>query len=242
MSLALEGGGSSFHKLHAVIGRAITPSPAHRGSAVCARPHAEQSVISTTALTAAVAVAQLAAADVRIDVSPLRAFVEARYEFVAVPDTLRLVAPRLDGLRIRVNEVTSSGRVLPFRSERGAILIPIVPTGPALSVELRYEIREAGAHRIPLFVPDAPAAASAGTVRIRLTGVAEHARLIDAFPRLTREPDGATVATLANVPSLVRLPPAEGSWSTNRVADLAVIVLVAGSSLLWLLRRRSRNA
>ena len=89
-----------------------------------------------------------------------------------------------------------------------------------------------------LFVPDTPTEPGGKLVEIRVRGVAD-VSLNDVFPRF-RENGGELLAQLENVPSAIWLP-SRRTLSTNRIADLAVIVVLVMGTALWLLQNRTRR-
>ncbi len=95
--------------------------------------------------------------------------------------------------------------------------------------------------RVPILVPRSPTDPSTSTVEIRIIGAPDDISLGGGFPRFRREADGSLVATLENLPSLVRLERG-GSWTVVKAAEVLVVVLVAVSTVWWLGRRRRRRS
>lgn len=199
----------------------------------------------TTGLSRCVIIAatvpQLSTAHVVIVLDTASAVVEARYEFTQADDSVTFFAIKLGGQGFR------------FLASGDSIARPTLAELPGLysirvgrhtadlhSIRLRYEIT-GDISRIPLPVPDIPIERGAGGVRIALTGVGSGVSLRDGFPRFTRESDGTAIAHLENLPGFVRLPPSQDKWSTNRLADAAVVLLVVAGTLYWLRWRRARS-
>lgn len=198
----------------------------------------------TTGLSRCVIIAatvpQLSTVDVVIVLDTASAMVEARYEFEQVDDSVTFSAIKLRGQGFRFVTGSDSIARTTLTEISGLYSIRVTQqTADLHTIRVRYEIT-GDISRIPLPVPDIPIEHGAGGVRIALTGVSSEASLTDGFPRLTRESDGTAVARLDNLPGFVRLPPNQDEWSTNRLADAAVLLLVVASTLYWLGRRRSR--
>jgi hypothetical protein len=196
-------------------------------------------VLSRCVLIAAV-VPQLRAADVAIILDADSAIVEARYEFEPAVDTLTFNVIKVRGQQLRIRPVGNQATRMAVAELPGLYNIKVAQgMGDTPHVTLRYQIT-GQISRIPLPVPDSPLQPGAGSVRITLTGVGREASLRDGFPRLTREPDGSVQAQLENFPGFVRLPPNRAEWSTSRLAEETVVLLVVAGTLYWLHRRRAR--
>lgn len=175
---------------------------------------------------------QLVSAEINVDVPSGR--VEANYRIITTDDSIRLHAARLGGGNLVLDSAEGEASLI---TGRGLFRV----TRPASrsaesSIRLVYVV-ERGDGRIPIFAPDVPTEAASGAVRIRVVGVPESARVADGFPRMTRNPDGVIVASPANVPSFIILPPDGGGVGLNRLADVFVLLLMVMSSGLWLARR-----
>jgi len=180
--------------------------------------------------------AQLAAAQIQIAIAADTARVDARYELAGPRDSIRLALIRLPGQTVRVE--TSQGM---RPSEQTGLTWLVVHQASVVTVSFTVTGR---LDRIPLPVPDVPTAPDAKRVSITIEGVAPTARLAEAFPRLRRA-GGSARAELANVPSLVRLPPERGGWTLTDLTEAFVLVLVLGSSAGWVAaaaRRRRGGA
>jgi hypothetical protein len=129
--------------------------------------------------------------------------------------------------------IDSIERAEPARPAGGLTRIT-VPVDQGVA-RLRYWV-SGNLSRIPLAVPSIPTTRGTRAVEIRVAGLSAQARLDDAFPRL-RLDGGVALATLANVPSVLRLP-TETRWSLLKVLDLFVIGLIVASSLFWYRRFR----
>jgi hypothetical protein len=125
-----------------------------------------------------------------------------------------------------------------FQSLDGMYVLTVPATpGGRFEVSFRYEVSPRNS-RMPVFVPDVPAIPGSD-IRIRIIGVSDDARLSDGFPRLRRGAGGDVVATPANLPSFIVVPPT-ASVSVNWIADMSVIALLVLSTSLFLARGRAR--
>ncbi|MFQ5703237.1 MAG: hypothetical protein ACE5HT_04370 [Gemmatimonadales bacterium] len=195
-------------------------------------------------LAGAVAVVQgrLESSDISIELAERSAVVEARYRIVDSNLPIRFVLIKLQGQHVRLEGMPTDSTIVGVQAQAGAYEFTVMPSSSGgRTVSVRYEV-SGNLERIPILNPAAPTDPARSTVVIRVRGVPSDAAIGDAFPRLTREPSGVVSATLENVPSVVRLPVAEGEWSTNRLADASVALLVLLSSVLWLLRQRAVRA
>lgn len=169
--------------------------------------------------------AQLAAAQFQIAVAADTARVDARYELAGPRDSIRLALIRLPGQTVRV-EATDGLE----QSELAGLTRLIVSRAGAV-ITVRFTVT-GRLDRIPLPVPDRPTLPGAKRISITVDGLAPSARLAEAFPRL-RPAGGSARAELANVPSLVRLPPERGGWTLTDLTEAFVLVLVLGASAAW---------
>lgn len=195
-------------------------------------------------LVSAIAVAQgqLESSDISIDLNERSAVIQARYRIVDAVRPVRFVLIKLRGQDVRLDAAPGDSSIVDVHSKAGLYEFTVIPSSSGLrTVSVRYEV-SGNVDRIPILNPDAPTDPATGAVRIKIQGVPTNAALNDAFPRLVRDRDGSVSATLPNVPSVVRLPAAEGDWSTNRLSDLSVALLIVLSSVLWLLRQRHVSA
>jgi hypothetical protein len=185
-----------------------------------------------TALATPPAAPALVAARIDVSLEPDGALVSATYR-VSGADSVRLVLIRLRDQSIE--GLDASGRV---EALDGLTRVSVRPDERG-EIALRYRVR-GPLDRIPIAVPSMPPARETRAVVLRLTGLDPRITLADAFPRL-RATEGAAEATLAAVPSVVRLPAPSG-WSLLRVLDFLVVALVLGASVLWYVRFRPRAA
>jgi hypothetical protein len=183
--------------------------------------------------------AQLGAAEIMIEVTETSVIVEARYRLTEPRDSLRLTFIAFPGQDLEPLDpdpaTSSSSWDAPH--EPTTITVPVSQSG---SARLRYRVTGPFA-RIPIPVPRVPAAPGAAAVTFIVRGLDREARLREGFPRLARRTDGSAVAQLDNVPSLLRLPSSEGTWSVNRAAQAFVLLLLAGAGAAWAFRARRRT-
>ena len=177
---------------------------------------------------------QLVSAEIEVDVSSGR--VEGTYRIITTADSVRFHAARQGGGEL-ISYSMGVGAGAPVITGLGLFQVTLPASGPAVSsIRLAYVV-ERDARRVPIFAPDVPTDASSGAVTIRVTGVPESARVADGFPRMIRNVDGVVVASPANVPSFIIIPPDEGGVGINRLADGFVLLLIVTSSGLWIARR-----
>jgi hypothetical protein len=177
--------------------------------------------------------AQLAAAQIQIAVTADTARVDARYELAGPRDSIRLALIRLPGQTVRV-EATDG---LQQNELAGLTRLIVNQAGAVITVRFTVAGR---LDRIPVPVPDRPTLPGAKGISITVDGLPSNARLAEAFPRLHRA-GGSARAELANVPSLVRLPPERGGWTLTDLTEAFVLVLVLGSSAAWVIRAGRRR-
>lgn len=177
--------------------------------------------------------AQLAAAQIHVAVAPDSVRVEARYELATPADSIQLVLIRLPGQAVRV--AATDG----LQQRESAGLTRLIVNQAAAVITVRFTVT-GRLDRIPLPVPDSPTLPGAKGIAITVDGLAPKARLAEAFPRLRRA-GGSARAELANVPSLVRLPPGGSRWTLTDLTEGLVLVLVLGSSAAWVTRARRRR-
>ncbi len=190
----------------------------------------------------AVAQGQLESSDISIDLNERSAVILARYQIVNATRPVRFVLIKLRGQEIRLDAAPGDSSIVDVHSKAGLYEFTVIPSNSGIrTVSVRYEV-SGKVDRIPILNPDVPTDPATGAVSIKIRGVPASAALSDAFPRLVRDRDGSVSATLPNLPSVVRLPAAMGDWSTNRLSDLSVALLIVLSSILWLLRQRYVSA
>ncbi len=194
----------------------------------------------TARLVVAAVVPQLNGADVTIQIEADSAFVEARYEFEQVQDSLTFFVIKLRGQQLEFIADDEQSQYLTAFGLSGMYSLSVArQRSDSHQITLRYRIT-GEISRIPIAVSDVPFESGSVGVHIAVRGVSPNASLRDGFPRLSWASDGSAMLDLDNLPSFVRLPPSQGEWSANWIADLAVVLLVLVSSLYWLYRRRSR--
>ena len=192
------------------------------------------------ALVSAITIAQgqLESSDIAIDLNERSAVIQARYQIVDATRPVRFILIKLGGQEVRLDAGPGDSSIVDVHSKSGLYEFTVIPSNSGIrTVSVRYEV-SGNVDRLPILIPDIPTDPATGTVRITIHGVPASAALNDAFPRLVRGMNGSVSATLPNVPSVVSLPAAVGDWSTNRLSDLAVALLIVLSSVLWLLRQR----
>ncbi len=181
----------------------------------------------TVVLTAAV---QLVSVTIDVALEPNRAVIEGSYVFENQADSVRFVLAKFAGQSVRITRDD-------WRLRESDGLFELVLPGSGSPFDVRYTI-DGPVTRVPLFVPDTPTEPGGKPVEIRVRGVGD-VSLKDVFPRF-QESGGELLAELANVPSAIWLP-SRRTLSTNRLADLAVIVVLVIGTALWLLRTRMRR-
>ena len=197
--------------------------------------------------------AQLEAAQIDLRLLPSGVQVEARYEFATPRDAAEVVVIRLPGQMLDGIAIDRAGPPV-VQTEPGLTRITVHGLAGSRSITIRY--RAVGlVTRVPIPVPDpgpgrprsAPTVPgrprSAPTrVRISVQGLPESARLDQAFPRLAPGPDHAAGAVLANLPSLIRLPPSGPDWSMTGRVELIVLLLLIGAAAAGAHHFRRRTA
>ena len=178
----------------------------------------------TVVLTATV---QLVSVTIDVALEPNRAVIDGSYVFRAQRDSVRFVLAKFAGQSVRITRGDAR-----LRESDG--LFALVLPGSESPFDVQYTI-DGPVTRIPLFVPDTPTEPGGEPVAISVRGAGD-VSLRDVFPRF-RESGGVLLAELDNVPSAIRLP-SRRTFSTNRVADGAVIVVLVMGTALWLLRNR----
>lgn len=187
---------------------------------------------------AAIVVAQLDSADVVIEIGEMSAVVEARYRIIETAKPVTFILIKLSGQDVQLEVVSTSSDAVEVDTLPGFYQLAVHTRDTAEQVvSVRYVVT-GNLARIPVLIPGVPTIPGVSGVRIRIYGIGPDANLRDAFPRLERAADGGVTAQPDNLPSFIRLPPAGGSWSTNRVAEAAVVLLVLFATAFWLLRRR----
>lgn len=185
-------------------------------------------------LAAVGAATQLVSADIEIDVA--RGIARAEYVLITASTQFELVAMG------STTALAFDRGPVPWTLEGGLYRV-VAPAVPGDSTVFRLQYRfPAGTNRVPVFVPSVPTDPKSSRVIIQVVGAAPTAGLGDTFPRFLRESDGSLVARPANVPSFVILPGERGGLYVNRVADLAVVLLLAGATGAWWFRRVRRRA
>ena len=181
----------------------------------------------TVVLTAAV---QLVSVTIDVALEPNRAVIDGSYVFRAQRDSVRFVLAKFAGQSVRITRGDAR-----LRESDG--LFALVLPGSESPFDVQYTI-DGPVTRIPLFVPDTPTEPGGEPIAISVRGGGD-VSLRDVFPRF-RESGGVLLAELDNVPSAIRLP-TRRTFSTNRLADGAVIVVLVMGTVWWLLRNRAKR-
>ena len=189
-------------------------------------------MIAASGLVAVVLTAAVQLVSVTIDVAlePNRAVIDGSYVYRAQPDSVRFVLAKFAGQSVRITR--GDGRL---RESDG--LFALVLPGSDSPFDVQYTI-DGPVTRIPLFVPDTPTEPGGEPIAISVRGVGD-VSLRDVFPRF-RESGDVLLAELGNVPSAIWLPTRQ-TFSTNRLADGAVIVVLVLGTAWWLLRNRAKR-
>ncbi len=184
-----------------------------------------------------VAALQLTTADITIDLTGATTVVEARYELDEPFESLVFNVIRLPRQAFRLIP-REAGDTIESDTLTGLYRVRLTSTTSLnRTAVIRYEVT-GDMSRVPLAVPAIPTEPGIGRVTITIRGLGSHVALKDGFPRLEPRNGDYAAAELDNVPGFVRIPPNIGEWSVNRLAEIAVIMLVALASSYWLLRRR----
>ena len=189
-------------------------------------------MIAVPGLVAVVLTASVQLVSVTIDVvtAPNRVVIDGSYVYRAQPDSVRFVLAKFRGQSVRIT-------LGDWRLREWDGLSELVLPGSGSPFDVQYTI-EGPVARIPLFVPDTPTEPGGKPIAIRVRGVGD-VSLRDVFPRF-RESGGELLAELDNVPSAIWLPNRR-TFSTNRLADGAVMVVLVMGTSWWLLRNRARR-
>ncbi len=189
-------------------------------------------MIVLAASLALVASVQLDSATVEIELADTTAAVRAVYHAANLSDSsLRFVLMRIDGQTVTMTD----GADLALSRTDGSLEF-VISVPPGGRVETHVEYRVAGdLNRIPVFVPNVATDPRNSRVELRVRGYSNTAALRDAFPRFVAD-GGTMISRPDNIPSFVLLPAGTG-LSTNRAADVFVLVLVVVGSLMWYLRQ-----
>jgi len=182
------------------------------------------------ATVALVLTAQLAAVEVDVRLQAETAVVRVSYQFQEPTSVPAFTLIRLPGQVIWFPEDLA----VELEEREGLIRI-IGQSGPEFV--LRYSV-SGSLDRIPIPVPESALSADGGGARIVVSGLADGARFAAGFPRLVLDDKGTATARLANVPSLLRLPPAGRAWTGTAVTGTVLLLLLAAGGTGWARRRR----
>lgn len=179
-------------------------------------------------------------ARIRIGISRDTARVAARYRVTDAGDSLRFNAIRIAGQETAFDRPFGNPRL---RLDRLAGLFRVTAIGPGrgLSLELRYQVTGDLA-RIPLFVPEAPAAPGESRLLILVDGLAPGQTARFPFPRFTHPGPGTWVSTPHHLPAFVALVAPAGGVPVPAMAQWSVLLIALAGTGAWLLvQLRSRR-
>jgi hypothetical protein len=180
----------------------------------------------------------LESAQIDITVGGDSAAVTARYSIASAADSVVFHSLRGEGQTL---ELHSAAANMVLEKHPGLWRLSVrTPYLSDADLTLSYVVRGTSRH-VPVFVPDAPTDGKPGGVTVRVGGLPPGARLRDGFPRLAADAQGEMTASLANVPSVVRLPHVDGGVTVDEAADAVVVVLLLGGSVVWWTYSRARR-
>lgn len=176
-------------------------------------------------------VPQIAAATITVDlIGDTAATVRAEFRLSAATSRLRASVMSQRGQALLVD-----ARYAASKAEGGGLTwLDLSPDSAVSRVTVVYELR-GSLSRVPLPVPQIPAETGSDRVHLVVRGLPPGAAIAKGFPRFAWAGDDA-VATLDNVPALIRIPPST-SLSVGTVAELLVLLLVLLAFGTWLGRR-----
>ena len=148
-------------------------------------------------------------------------------------DSLRFNAIRIAG------QVAVLGRILGEHRLRldtlpGLLRLTVIGRGPGLSLDVRYDVA-GGLARIPLFVPEAPAAPGESRLVILVDGLAPARAAPFAFPHFTQSGGGTWISTPNHLPAFVALVAPTGGLPVPAMAQWSVVLIALGGTGAWLL-------
>jgi hypothetical protein len=188
---------------------------------------------ASTASTAADAPqAILRDARIQIAISGDTARVRARYRVQGAGDSLRLNAIRIAGQSTALDRALGNPQV---RLDTLPGLFRLTATGrnPGFTLDLRYRVL-GDLSRIPLFVPEAPAAPGESRLLILVNGLAPGRTARFPFPRFNRPGLGPWVSTPAHLPAFVALVAPSGGLPVPALAQWSVLLIALGGTGVWL--------
>ena len=189
---------------------------------------------ATTAPAASVAPqATLRDARIRISLHGDTAHVSARYRVSDPGDALRFNAIRI-ARQVAAFDLVLGRSGLRLDTLPGLFRLTAIARGPGLSLELRYDVTGDLA-RIPLFVPEAPAAPGESRLLILVDGLPPGRAARFPFPHFTHPGTGTWVSTPDHLPSFVALLAPNGDIPVPTLAQWSVVVIALGGTALWLL-------
>lgn len=184
-----------------------------------------------TASTAPQAV--LRDARIRVGLRGDTAQVEARYRVTDAGDSLRFNAIRIAGQGTAFDRPLSD-RGLRLDTLPGLLRLTAGGRGRGLTLELRYRVTGDLA-RIPLFVPEAPAAPGQSRLLILVDGLPPGRAAPFPFPRFTRPGRETWVSNPEHLPAFVALVAPSGGVPVPALAQWSVVLIALGGTGAWLL-------
>lgn len=200
------------------------------GSAVAYAAHAAHAVHAVHAVAPQ---GTLQDARIRIGVRGDTAQVEARYRVTDAGDSLRFNAIRIAGQGTAFDRPLSD-RGLRLDTLPGLLRLTARGRGRGLTLELRYRVTGDLA-RIPLFVPEAPAAPGQSRLLILVDGLAPGRAAPFPFPRFTRPGRETWVSNPDHLPAFVALVAPSGGVPVPALAQWSVVLIALGGTGAWLL-------
>jgi hypothetical protein len=185
--------------------------------------------------------------------SPTSCDVEAAYTIqVDRPEPIPFTLQTFDGTHVELVSVNGAAVASADLQHSGKTTIfsarPAVPG--TLTTNVRYRVTQTSewSYRCPIWLPAVPTARRPGGVAVQVELPAGVAVAGTTMPPLRRTQSGG-VASLSHIPSFVRVPflapgePRSGvtGWDVSRIVDVATIVVLLGSSLVWLALRERRR-
>jgi hypothetical protein len=179
-------------------------------------------------------------ARIRIGITGDTARISARYRVDGAGDSLRFNAIRIAGQSTAFDRSFGHPR-LRLDTLPGLFRLTAASRRPGFTLELHYRVTGDLA-RIPLFVPEAPAAPGESRLVILVDGLAPRRTARFPFPRFTRPGLGPWVSTPAHLPAFVALVAPSGGVPLPAIAQWSVLLIALGGTGAWLLvQLRSRR-
>lgn len=185
--------------------------------------------------------ATLSRAEITITVDGAGASVTATYRLTAVTSPVRFSAIRLWGQRLRLFPAGTAMSDSAPDTLPGLVRLDVAANGADLAdLELHYYV-EGTLRRIPLFVPEAPAAPPGTRIRITVVGVPPERLSATRFPRFRVGEEGRLHAAPDHLPAFVAVMTEEGAAPVPRVAEWLVLMVAVIGTAAWMLRLRANR-